>query len=65
MLTESDATRLWRELFRGQSITVQLLAEADLLVGELPLESPLRSRYATELTELRNRDSLTQSKKKR
>jgi hypothetical protein len=35
-LNESDATRLWRKLFHGQAVTSQLLAEAELLVGELP-----------------------------
>jgi hypothetical protein len=53
MLTETDATRLWRKLFRGQTITSQLLAEAELLISRLPSESPLRLRFATEVTEMR------------
>jgi hypothetical protein len=47
MMAESDATRLWREFFHDQVITSQLLGEAELLVSELPSESPLRLRFAT------------------
>lgn len=54
MLTESDATRLWQRLFRGQEITSQTLVEADSLVNELRPESPLRLRLSTELEEIRN-----------
>jgi hypothetical protein len=63
MLTESDTTRLWGKLFHGQAITSRLLAEAEQLVSELPSESPLRLRFATEINELRDRDSPSRSKR--
>jgi hypothetical protein len=53
MLNESEATRLWRQLFRGQAVTSLTLAEAKLVVEAMPLESPLRQRYSIELEELR------------
>ena len=53
MLTESDATLMWRRLFLEQTVTDQLLVQAEALVEELPLESPLRLRFATEISELR------------
>lgn len=65
MMNESDATRKWRQLFEGQSVTTQLLAKAESLVGELPSESPLRLRYATEIDELRLMNQPASSKKKR
>lgn len=65
MMNESDATRKWRQLFEGQSVTTQLLAKAESLVGELPSESPLRLRYATEIDELRLMNQPASPKKKR
>lgn len=53
MLDERDATRLWRQLFRGQPITSLTLTEAETLVNGLHPESPLRLRLFTELEELR------------
>ena len=54
MLKERDATHLWRKLFHGQAVTSQLLSKAELLVGELHSESPLRLRFAREISELRS-----------
>jgi len=53
MLDERDATRLWQQLFRGQTITSQTLVEAESVVNELSPESPLRLRLSTELEEIR------------
>jgi len=41
MLDERDATRMWRTLFHGEAVTSELLAEAELLLYELPSESPM------------------------
>jgi hypothetical protein len=53
MLNERDATRLWQQLFRGQTITSQTLTEAESILNELSDESPLRLRFSTELEEVR------------
>lgn len=53
MLDEPDARRLWQQLFRGQVITSLTLSEAEQLLEDMPPESPLRLRYATELDEIR------------
>lgn len=53
MLDERDATRLWLQLFRGQTITAQTLEEAESLVEALSPESPLRLRFSKELEEIR------------
>lgn len=53
MLDERDATRLWQQLFRSQTVTSQTLSEAESLVNQLRPESPLRLRYSTELEEIR------------
>jgi hypothetical protein len=53
MLNERDATRLWQQLFRGQTITSQTLTEAESILNELSDESPLRLRLSTELEEVR------------
>ena len=54
MLDERDATRLWQRLFRGQTVTSQMLTEAESLLDQLRPESPLRLRYSTELEEIRS-----------
>ena len=64
MLEERDAARMWRDLFHGQEVTSHLLSKAELLVGELHSESPLRLRFATEIKELRNMERPSRSKKK-
>ena len=55
MLTESDVTRKWRTLFNGGSITAETIKQAQGLIDDLPLESPLRIRLGNELGEIRNR----------
>ena len=54
MLDERDATRLWRQIFRGRAITSATLTEAELLLNKLSPESPLRQRFSTELEEIRS-----------
>ena len=54
MLDESDARRLWQQLFRGQQITSLTLNEADSLLKQMHPESPLRLRLAAELEEIRD-----------
>lgn len=63
MLHERDATRLWQNLFRGQTVTSQTLVEAESLVDGLHPESPLRLRLSTELEELRGMHEGPQPKK--
>ena len=53
MLTEFHATRLWQQLFRGQTVTSLTLSEAESVLNQLPPESPLRLRLSTELEEIR------------
>ena len=52
MLTESEVTRSWARLFKGQ-VNDTTLDKAEALLDELRPESPLRHRLATELDELR------------
>lgn len=54
MLSERDVTRMWQQLFRGQTVTSQILTKAESLLSELKLESPLRLRLSMELAELRS-----------
>jgi hypothetical protein len=65
MLYERDATRLWQQLFHGQTVTSQILTEAEKLVDDLPAESPLRSRLTTELDEIRSLHQGIQPKRRR
>ena len=53
MLDDHGATLMWRQLFRGQNITEEILAKAETLLGGLSAESPLRIRFGTELEEIR------------
>jgi len=39
MLDERDASRLWKQLFRGQSISSLTLSEAELLLNDMHPES--------------------------
>ena len=54
MLSEYDASRLWQQLFRGQTITSLTLEEAESVVNDLHPESPLRLRLSRELEEIRS-----------
>ncbi|MEQ8667687.1 MAG: hypothetical protein RIC12_00855 [Pirellulales bacterium] len=64
MLKESDANRLWQQLFHGQTVTSQTIAEADALVEDMHPESPLRLRLSAELEEIRDLPQLKQSHEK-
>ncbi|MCE9547135.1 MAG: hypothetical protein K8T25_16800 [Planctomycetia bacterium] len=55
MLTETEVSRTWGQLFKGQAITDEVIAKAESLLDELRLESPLRHRLEMELSELRER----------
>jgi hypothetical protein len=65
MLDEHDANRMWQQLFRGQAITSETLAEAETVVNGLSPESPLRLRLSTELEEIRSLQLGQRPKKKR
>jgi hypothetical protein len=53
MLTEREISLRWRELFRGAAIDEGICAKASELIEALPTTSPLRQRYAGELSDLR------------
>ncbi len=55
MLSEFEFTSCWRTLFGGGNVTRDTIEQAQALVDELPLESPLRVRFQGELNEIRNR----------
>ena len=52
MLSEHEAQSKWRNLFASGKVTPQTLGDAQLLLEQLPLESPLRSRLTAELDEI-------------
>jgi hypothetical protein len=53
MLTERDVSRLWRDLFQAAPIDESAYVKASELIDALPATSPLRQRYASELSDLR------------
>jgi hypothetical protein len=53
MLTERDVSRLWRDLFQTAPIDESAYTKASELIDALPATSPLRQRYASELSDLR------------
>ena len=53
MVTEREISVRWRELFRGAVIDEEVCAKATELIESLPATSPLRQRYADELSDLR------------
>ena len=57
-MTESQVSRSWSQLFKGE-VTDATLAKAEALLDELRAESPLRHRLAAELDELREACSST------
>ena len=65
MLDESDAIRLWQQLICGKNLSFQTLAKAELLVEELPPESPLRLRFTAEINELRDLNQSSRPKRRR
>jgi hypothetical protein len=53
MSEDTHVVRKWRELFQGALVTIEKLTTAEALIEELPPESPLRLRFATEIKDLR------------
>jgi hypothetical protein len=52
-LDERDVLRKWRDVFRGNEVNAQTLAQAEALLEDLSGESPLHLRLANELEELK------------
>ncbi len=52
-MTEREISLRWRDLFRDATIDESILAKAEELIDALPATSPLRQRFADELTDLR------------
>jgi hypothetical protein len=50
---ERDVLNAWRNLFRGNQATPDILAKAEELLSGLSGESPLHLRLAGELNELK------------
>jgi len=53
LLTEGEISRSWIKLFRTNDHNNETFDKAELLLGELRPENPLRHRLAIELEELR------------
>lgn len=53
LLSEHKVISEWRKLFNGSEITSGTLAEAERLIDELSLETPLRFRLGRELDDIR------------
>lgn len=53
MLSDEEAERLWRRLFRGQPVTSLTLTEAQSVLNELSPMSPLHERLSKELERVR------------
>ena len=64
MLGEIEARAKWRHLFGKGEVTAQTLREAQRLIDQLRAESPLRSRLAMELDEIRQHWAAEKKKKK-
>jgi hypothetical protein len=60
MLTEKDVSRLWRDLFQAP-IDDGAFVKASELIDALPATSPLRQRYAGELSDLRRLTAKSQA----
>lgn len=52
MLREQEVSVKWRQLFSGGEVTTATIQDAQRVLGQLPLESPLRLRLDRELTEI-------------
>jgi hypothetical protein len=52
MLTEHDVLTQWRQLFQDHEINDTTMAQAEELLENLRLESPLRNRLAKELDDI-------------
>ena len=53
MVNDRDILAQWRGLFKGQKVTSDILAKAEVLLEGLGSESPLRFRLAQELEDIR------------
>ena len=49
---EHNVTVEWRKLLCSDNFTTETIRQAERLLGQLPLESPLRVRLSKELAEL-------------
>jgi hypothetical protein len=56
MLTEHDVLTQWRQLFQDHEINDTTMAQAEELLENLRLESPLRNRLAKELDDIQKLD---------
>ena len=63
-MDERDVLNAWRNLFRGNKPTPEILAKAEQLLAGLSGESPLHLRLAGELKDL-TKGSPTPKKKSR
>lgn len=59
MLTESEVSRSWRQLFKGD-VSGETFTKAEALLDELRPESPLRHRLYNELEEIRDKSMQAQ-----
>lgn len=55
MLTETEVSRSWRQLFKTPDFPESNFDKAEALLEELRAESPLRHRLSMELDELRKK----------
>lgn len=62
-MDEREVINAWRILFRGQQITPEALANAELLLDGLSGESPLHLRLANELGDLKKLSTVQPSKR--
>jgi hypothetical protein len=53
VLSETNVRSQWRNLFESGNVTPTTLDDAQQLLDELPLTSPLRTRLTAELDEIR------------
>jgi hypothetical protein len=59
---EREVVLAWRNLFRGNEITAETLAQAEALLEGLSGESPVHLRLSNELEELKKAPSAGKSK---
>lgn len=53
MLSEQNVRTQWRHLFENGNVTPATFDDAQQLLDQLPLTSPLRTRLTSELDEIR------------
>ena len=52
-MDEREILRKWRDLFSGNQVSPEILAQAESLLDGLSGESPLQFRLASELDDLK------------